>query len=86
MPHGSVFPLAFTVPGSAQLHNLSTEVGDQRVGWISLEIFVDEVTDGAEAWIEQQGATQTVIDNLDKFARLRPEGLHPHLGGAPVIA
>jgi hypothetical protein len=88
MPHGGTFPIAFTFPSEAnlpQLHNLSTEVGTDRVGWMSVPMFVEEVTRGAEAWLNQYGNTKRVQRNLEKFARLRPEGLPPHVNW-PVIA
>jgi hypothetical protein len=85
LPHGGHFPIAFTAPGTGQLHNLSTVVGDEQVGWMSIELFVAEVTSGAERWLAQYGDSNTVQRNLEKFARLRPEGLPPHVSG-PVIA
>jgi hypothetical protein len=85
MPHGGHFPIAFMYPTGGQLHNLATEVNGERVGWLSIPIFVDEVTRGAEQWLQQFGQTNRVKKNLEKFARLRPEGLPPHVGG-PVIA
>ncbi len=88
LPHGAPFPIAFTfpTPTSGTLHNLSTMVGDDQVGWISVPAFVNEVTDGAERWLRQFENTQTVTRNLEKFARYRPNGLPPHTGGFPVIA
>lgn len=83
-PKGS-FPVAFMAPGAGQLHNLSTVVGEDRVGWLSIEIFVEEVTAAAENWLREFGDSQTVKRNLEKFARLRPEGLGRHVKG-PVIA
>lgn len=85
MPHGGHFPIAFMAPGVGQLHNLSTVVGDSQVGWLSIEMFVEEVTQGAEAWLKQFGTSNIVSRNLSKFARLRLEGLPPHVAG-PVIA
>jgi hypothetical protein len=87
-PHGGHFPVAFMFPHPAvtQLHNLSTEVGSDRVGWLSIPLFVDEVTSGAEAWLARYGNSARVLRNLEKFARLRPEGLPPHVAGGPVIA
>lgn len=85
LPHGSHLPIAFMAPGAGQLHNLSTVVGDSQVGWISIEALVHELTDAAEQWLEQFGETQTVQRNIEGFARLRPEGLPPHVQG-PVIA
>jgi hypothetical protein len=85
LPHGGHFPIAFMAPGVGQLHNLSTVVSGEQVGWLSIEMFVAEVTNGTERWLAQYGASNTVRRNLDKFARLRPEGLPPHVSG-PVIA
>lgn len=85
-PHGGLFPIAFTVAeGGPQLHNLSTEVGDDRVGWISIPIFIEELTRGVEKWLSEVGGSRIVARNLKKFARLRPEGLPPHVTW-PVIA
>jgi hypothetical protein len=86
MPHGGHFPIAFTYGTGTQIHNVSVEgfSGDE-VGLLSIPIFVDEVTRGAEAWLAQYGETTTVKRNLEKFARFRPNGLPPHLVG-PLIA
>jgi hypothetical protein len=84
-PHGSVFPMAFTA-GQGGLHNLSTEVNGQRVGWCHIDLFVDEVLAGVDRWFGQYGSTNRVQRNLEKFARVRPEGLSPHVVGRPVIA
>lgn len=88
LPHGGTFPIASVVPlpGVGQLHNLSTEVNGERVGWLSIPMFVDEVTRGAEEWFRNFGTTQTVARNMEKFVRIRPEGLPPHVVGTPVIA
>ena len=72
-------------PGAGQLHNLSTVVGDSQVGWISIEMLVEEITAAAEEWLQKFGETQTVLRNMEKFARLRPDGLPMHVQG-PVIA
>lgn len=86
MPKGSHFPVAFMAPGMGQLHNLSTVVGDDQIGWLSIEAVVEEMAVAAEKWLEEFGTTQLVVRNLEKFARLRPEGLPPHVVGGPVIA
>lgn len=85
LPHGGTFPVAFTFPPTGQLHNLSTQVGDDRVGWLSIPMFVEELTRGVNRWLVDVGDTQIVTRNLERFARLRPEGLPPHVAG-PVIA
>jgi hypothetical protein len=86
-PHGGSFPIAFAYPSSKvpQLHNLSTVVNGDQVGWISIPMFIDEVCRGAEAWLAKFGDTSAVAKNYEKFARFRPEGLPPHFSG-PVIA
>jgi hypothetical protein len=61
-------------------------VGDDTVTWLSIPMFVDEVTRGAEAWFAKFGMTTRVKRNMEKFARLRPDGLPPHVAGAPVFA
>lgn len=88
LPHGGTFPIAcmFPSPGAGQLHSLSTEVNGDRVGWLSIPMFVDEVTRGTEKWFRTFGTTETVTRNMEKFARVRPEGLPPHVAGSPVIA
>lgn len=88
LPHGGTFPIAcmFPSPGVGQLHNLSTDVNGDRVGWLSIPMFVDEVTRGTEEWFWKFGTTETVTRNMEKFARIRPEGLPPHVVGSPVIA
>lgn len=85
LPHGGHFPMAFTLPGTAQLHNISTVVGNDQVGWSSVSLLVQEVTRGAESWLNMFGETALVTKNMEKFARLRPEGLPPHVNG-PVVA
>ncbi len=85
MPHGGTFPIACTFPPGG-LHNLSTVVNGEQVGWLAIDMFVAEVTTGAERWLAQFGTSNTVVRNLEKFARYRPEGLPPHVTGRPVIA
>lgn len=72
-------------PNSAQLHNLTTQVGDDEVHWISVPIFVEEVAAAAHRWFEEVGATSRVQRNMEGFVRRRPDGIAPHLVGAPVI-
>lgn len=57
----------------------------EELGFVSIPAFVDEVTTGAETWVEDFGDGATVTRNLEKFARFRPDGLPPFFAG-PVIA
>lgn len=85
-PHGGDTPVAFMAPGAPQIHLLTTETTDgDRINWLSIEMFVGEVTEAAERWYVEFGDTQRVRRNFEKFARLRPEGLDRHVEG-PVIA
>jgi hypothetical protein len=84
-PHGSQFPIAFAYPTAGQIHNISTVVNGDRVGWLSIPMFVDEVCTGAETWMAKFGNTNIVVRNYEKFARFRPDGLPPHASG-PIIA
>jgi hypothetical protein len=84
-PHGDFPPIACAPPSTGQLHNLATIVGDESVGWLSIEMFVSEVTTGVERWLSEYGSTNTVARNMEKCARLRMEGLPPHVAG-PVVA
>ena len=85
MPHGGTSPVAFLHPAAGHLHRSSTEINGERVDWMSIPIFVEEVTRGVEQWLAQVGDSPQVVENLEKFARLRLEGLPPHVLG-PVIA
>lgn len=73
-------------PGQPQLHNLSTDVGGDVVGWISVPMFVDEVGQAVERWFLRYGESTLVARNMQRFVRRRPGGLPPHVAGAPVIA
>jgi hypothetical protein len=85
LPHGGAFPVAFTLQQTGGgLHNLSTIVQGDQVGWLHVPTLIDELTRGAEQWITQFGETKTVTRNLEKFARLRPEGLYPHVKGVVI--
>ena len=87
MPHGGHYPLAFMHPSlGIEIHNSKTQIGGDAFGWLSIPRFVDEVTRGAEAWLAKCGNTARVSRNMEKFARLRLEGLPPHVAGGPVIA
>lgn len=85
LPHGARYPVAFTVPGGPQIHGGQWIAGSDQITFISIPIFVDEVTHGAEAWLAKYGNTQNVQKNLNKFARLHPNGLSPWTD-FPIIA
>ena len=72
-----------------ELHNISVVSEKDSAGeveWLSITMFIEEVTAGAERWMYEFGNTKRFKTNLEKFARLRPDGLPPFIEGAPVIA
>jgi hypothetical protein len=77
--------VAFTVPGTGQLHKLSIEAHDGvRVAWYSIEGFVEDIAAAVIAWLERFALTARAQRNLERFARLRPEGVSAVHG--PVLA
>ncbi len=78
LPHGATYPVAFIEPNPAVgfLHNLSTVLpSGEKLGWIDIWFFVDEVTRGVEAWVAAMGSTNTVTTNMAKFVKRYPHGL-----------
>jgi hypothetical protein len=83
--------IAFVAPDPHQtvsIHWMSTEHAgdDEVVFWITASLFVDEICEAVEMWIEAFGMTETVLRNLRRSVRLRPDGLSGHFHGGPVIA
>jgi len=64
----------------------TTAIGGDVVYWISVPHFVAEMSDAVRRWWAQYGDTATVQRNYARYARRRPEGLPPHVGGVVVIA
>lgn len=85
-PHGSTFPLALALPSNITIHDARIVVGDHRVDLLDLRTVVDHLTYAVDKWLDEHGDSATVIRNMGKFARFRPDGLPPHIVGAPVIA
>jgi hypothetical protein len=86
-PHGGFDRIAFVEPGGPlEVHYSSTQVGEDRVAWLSVPMFVDDMQRAAEDWLSKHEGSENVRRNLTRFARRRPEGLAPHVVGVPVIA
>jgi hypothetical protein len=86
LPDGGHSRVAFTTPGPLQIHRSTTDIRGDSVYWISIPMFVEEVTAGAESWFARVGGSASVQKNMRRFAHWRPEGLPPHVVGAPVVA
>ncbi len=52
---------------------------------IDLKLFCQEVIDGSRVWLESVEDTDQFKNNYEKFARIHVNGLHPYIGGVPVI-
>lgn len=80
--------IAFIEPtsGALELHNVSTVVDGARVDWLSIPLFVEEIAIAVEAWLSNVENLPAVQHNMAKFVQRYPEGLAPHVVGAPVIA
>jgi len=83
---GTRFAFIEPAPGAPQLHNMSTDVAGEIVTWISVPRFVEEMATGVTRWLDAHGHTTLVQRNLERFVRRRPEGLPPHVRGAPVVS
>lgn len=80
-------PTGFIEPSDEApvVHNVSTVVGESRIWWLNVPTFVDDIAAGVRRWLIEHGSTGVVQRNLAASIRRRPDGIHPHLGGAPVI-
>lgn len=88
LPDGGAYPLAFRepVPGYLVFHGFVTDVDGDRVQWLDMPMFVDEIAAKVREWLANHGTSARVQRNLKKFVRRRPDGLPPHMSGAPVVA
>lgn len=89
MPDRGSIPIAFVMPSAGQgaLQRVPIEMASgESAMFYNIPDFVGEITHGAESWLRQFEKTNTVLRNLEKFARLRPEGLPPMVVGCPVVA
>ncbi len=67
---------AFTVPGyrTAPQTEREAHVGI-TVAWYSMETFIEDVARAVTEWLRRYGLTAQAQRNLERFARLRPEGV-----------
>lgn len=79
--------VVFTVPESrAHLHAMSIVNGEKTAAMFDLELFCEAMTAAARQWYKDHKDSPMVIENLKNIIRWRPDGVHPFLGGAPVVA
>lgn len=88
LPDRHEIPIAFIEPGPdrGRIHCIETEVEGAVILWLDLNSLIDEVGRAVDLWLDRRGAQQPVLGNLTHVARVRPEGLPPHLVGLPVLA
>ncbi|PIP17784.1 MAG: hypothetical protein COX43_02405 [Parcubacteria group bacterium CG23_combo_of_CG06-09_8_20_14_all_35_9] len=53
---------------------------------IDVRIFCNDITEGAEKWLDENEETELYKKNYDKFMRRYPNGLSPYIVGVPVIS
>lgn len=77
----------FTVPKTRpSIHALSIVAGDKTAAMFDLVLFCEAMTTAARQWYMDHKENPIVIENLKNIIRWRPSGVHPFLGGAPVVA
>jgi hypothetical protein len=79
--------LAFLVPtNGSYVDNVAMDMSDGKplTIWISVLDFVEDIVAAAEVWLEKNAESQVVIRNLEKSARLHPNGYGLILGQAAI--
>jgi hypothetical protein len=85
-PHGNHGRLVFVDPTDLGLQVHGGDYGGAELHtWISVPMFVDDICRAVEQWLADDGSSTLVVQNLDKFVRLRPEG-YGFVEGHPVFA
>ena len=72
---GSVTAFIEPTPSSPQLHNLTTDVNGERVGWMSVPMFVEDIAVAVDRWFARYGDTSTVQRNLGRFVKASSGGI-----------
>jgi hypothetical protein len=76
----------FTIPETkASIHALSLQVGEKKAAMFDLSMFCNAMTLACEAWFEDHQTEAMVIKNIPRLISMRPHGVAPFLGGAPVV-
>jgi hypothetical protein len=76
----------FTLPGIVKFQQGISKAGNEIVYIYSAIDFCKVFIDAARTWFKAVENDATVRSNLTHMARLRPDGLPPHIRGAPLIA
>lgn len=79
--------IVFTIHGG--MHNcISSNNGgvDESALQLDAKIFCYDVMDGVRAWYAAKKDDPNVVANMPRVLQFRPDGLHPHFVGIPVIA
>jgi hypothetical protein len=77
----------FTVPESGGgIHALSIVAGEKTAAMFDLVTFCSAMVTAARRWSSQNADKPQVVENLKNLIRWCPEGVHPFVGGAPVVA
>ena len=78
--------VVFTIPETrTSIHALSMVAGEKRAAVLDLKTFCRAIVVAAERWYEDHKDSPTVAENMKNLIRMCPNGLHPFVGGAPVV-
>jgi hypothetical protein len=84
--HRTAVRVVFTFPGTGAIHGRGKfHNAGEIVRFLDIGLFVEEMAQAVDRWLTSHGSTPTVQENLERFVRLRPEGLAPYVR-SPVIA
>lgn len=79
-PYSEFTRVVFGVRRSNAVHALHVRRGDEKIAYVSLHDFCDEMTKGALLWLEEHRSDQRVLENMQRLVAYRPEGAKSFLG------
>lgn len=68
------------------IHALTIEAGEKTAAMFDLVRFCQAMISAAHKWYEANKANPLVKENMLNLIRYAPEGVHPFVGGLPVVA
>lgn len=79
--------VTFTIPGpGVSIHNGTHRTREKVAVMLDLVAFCSEMEAGVRKWYAEHASNPTVIANVPAILSLRPDGVHPFIGGVPVVA
>lgn len=76
----------FVLPGAMVMKNCASKSHSGETAYITgLQEFCADVVDRVKKWLAANQANPTIQANLSKLMHLYPQGLAPHIVGAPLL-